>query len=184
MPERLDNGPEQLGSVEHKHNAEKQEQRAERPRVDVEQEKHKQEKQAEHARHSAEKEAISGKEHAPKHAEKKRQSAPKHVKKQNYKLTMNRVEAKLPAYQRAFSRVVRNDAVDAVSNVAAKTVARPSGILGGGIMAFIGMTVTLYFARQVGFTLSGSEFIALTFGGYLLGVLIEVVYKEFRSLKR
>ncbi len=183
MSERQPSSPER--TPEHRQAGEHQIDRVERPAINVEQEHRKQEHQAETARKSAEKLAISGKEHEPKHGEKQRQTPPpRHIKKQNYRLTMNRVEARLSAPERVFSKIVRNDAVEAVSNVAGKTIARPSGLLGGGLVAFLGMTITLYFARQLGFSLSGSEFIALTAGGWLLGVLIEVVYKQLRSLKR
>lgn len=130
------------------------------------------------AKQTAEKLAISGKEKAPGSSEKQGQkSVHRNTKKQTYTATMKRVESKLPAYQRTFSRVINNDAVDKVSNVAGRTIARPSGIAGAGIFAFLALGVVSYVANRYGFTTSGSEFIVFIAVGWAAGLLAEGIVK-------
>lgn len=149
----------------------------EKQSVDQDQEKHD-------ARKSIDKLAISGKEKAPGNSEKQRQRGhtPRSLKKQTYQATMNRVEAKLPAYQRTFSRIINAEPVDKVSTVAAKTVARPSGILGGGLSAFIGLIAVTYFAQSVGFEVKASTFLILLAAGWLVGLAVEGLYRLGKHL--
>jgi hypothetical protein len=165
---------EQLGKIAERlrENAEKESTSNERKTASVE------------ARKSAEKLAVSGKEQAPGSSEKQRQksSAHRHEKKQTYKATIRRVEAKLPAYQRSFSKVINNDTVDKVSNVAGRTVARPSGILGAGIFAFIGMAIVTYVANKQGFRVnSGAVFMSLLLIGWLAGISLEGLTRLLRK---
>ena len=133
-------------------------------------------------RNTAEKEAISGKEKAPNGSERKSSREPVHRnhKKLTYKATMRRVESKLPAYQRNFSKVINNDTVDKVSNISSKTVARPSALMGGGVVAFLALLIVTIFANRYGWEVSGSEFIVFMIIGWTLGLLAEGVYKTFR----
>lgn len=130
--------------------------------------------------------ALSGAEKAPigaEKSEKRPKSASRSAKKQEYKATMRRVEARLPAYQRRFSKIVHNPTVDAVSNVASKTVARPSGLLGGAIASFIGLTVVYVNARRIGFEYpSGAAFIFFISIGWLVGVLVEYIVGALRRM--
>jgi len=133
-------------------------------------------------RHTAEKEAISGKEQAPSGSEKKSSKEPVHRshKKMTYRATMRRVESKLPTYQRTFSKVINNDTVDKVSNIASKTVARPSGLLGGGAVTFIALLVITFYASRYGWEVSGSEFIVFVFAGWATGLVLEGLLKLVR----
>lgn len=130
----------------------------------------------------AEKLAIAGKEKAPSGSENKRSREPVHhsVKKQTYKATMRRVEGKLPAYQRSFSRIINNDTVDKVSNISAKTVARPSALLGAGFFAFLGLLSITYLANRYGFTVSNTTFLVLIAVGWTAGLVIEGLLKAIR----
>lgn len=134
------------------------------------------------AHETAEKEAISGKEKAPSGSENKKAHEPvsPHHKKMTYKATMRRVEGKLPAYQRTFSKVINNDTVDKVSNVASKTVARPSGLMGGGILAFLVLLIVTFYASRYGWEVSGSEFVVFVIVGWALGLMVEGVIKVIR----
>ena len=134
------------------------------------------------ARHTAEKEAISGKERAPSGSEKKSQSGPVHRshKQMTYKATMRRVESRLPSYQRTFSKVINNDKVDKVSNIASKSVARPSGLLGGGVLAFLALLITTIYANRYGWEVSNSVFMVFVVIGWAIGLMVEAVYKAIR----
>lgn len=134
------------------------------------------------ARQTAEKLAISGKEQAPSGSENKQDNEPVHrsLKKQTYKATMKRVEAKLPNYQRKFSKVINNNTVDKVSNVASKTVARPSAMLGGGLVAFVALLATTYYAGKYGWQVTGSEFFVFVLVGWAGGLTVEGIIKLVR----
>ncbi len=183
MAEKLGPSPENLKGPEKPTHVEVKRPKVEREKVDHEKESKKQEKSAEVARKSIEKEAVSGKEKAPRSSEKKRQKSPvKGVKKQNYNQTMKRVESQLPAYQRGFSKFIRSEPVDAVSNVAGKTVARPSAMIGAGFVALVGSIILLYFAKTIGFEISNTEFIVFIGLGWVAGLAIELIYKSLKHI--
>lgn len=97
------------------------------------------------------------------------------VKKRTYKKELTRVRKKLNTPQKAFSSVIHNPAVDAISEVGSKTVARPSGLLGGGVIASLG-TLALYIAsRYYGFEYNFFVFILLLVLGFIVGVCVELI---------
>lgn len=138
------------------------------------------------ARKSIDTLAISGKEKAPSGSEQKqqRQAVSSAHKRQTYEATMKRVEAQLPNYQRTFSRFVNNPRVDRVSNVVGRTIARPSGIVGGGLFAVVGLLVLTYYANEIGFALSGTEFILLLVAGWAIGIVLDLVLTTVRRIFR
>lgn len=184
MSEKQPAAPERESSHEnHELGKDQLEKAAERLKERAEKEAEKDRTHEKHeARKSAEHEAISGKEHAPGGSEKKSKKEPVHRshKQMTYKATMRRVEGRLPAYQRGFSRFVNNDRVDKVSNVASKTVARPSGLLGGGVVAFVALLVVTFYASRYGWEVSGSEFVIFVAVGWVLGLIAELVLKLVR----
>lgn len=99
----------------------------------------------------------------------------KQVKEQAYKQTLQATQRKLPKTSQRFSKVVHSDVVNAVSEVGAKTVARPSGLLGGSMVAFFGSVIFLYYARHYGFRYNYLVLFILFALGFLVGALIEVV---------
>ncbi len=135
------------------------------------------------ARKEVEKLAISGKEVASSNSEKKSSHKTVHRshKKLTYKATMRRVEANLPVYQRKFSRVINNDKIDKVSNIASKTIARPSGILGAGVVAFTALVIVSFYASKYGWEVSNSTFIVFLAIGWISGSLVEAVYKFIKK---
>lgn len=99
----------------------------------------------------------------------------KHVKEQAYQQTLRATQRKLPKTSRRFSKVVHNDVVNAVSEVGAKTVARPSGLLGGSMVAFFGSVIFLYYARHYGFRYNYLVLFILFALGFAVGALIELI---------
>lgn len=109
----------------------------------------------------------------------------KELKDLAYQRTLRRTQKKLPVPARALSKIMHQPAVEAVSEIAGKTVARPSGILAGGIIAFLGGSVFLWAARYYGFEYNFLLFAILFVGGYFLGLLIELgIYAINRSKTR
>ncbi|MES2971886.1 MAG: hypothetical protein V4702_06215 [Patescibacteria group bacterium] len=116
---------------------------------------------------------------APKEEESTRQNdnwigAQSSLKSTAYKRTLEKTQQKLPKTARAFSRIVHNDTIEKISAVSAQTVARPSGILGGSIVAFLGSVFVLYFSKQYGFRYNYTMLFILFVGGFMLGATLEL----------
>lgn len=102
----------------------------------------------------------------------------KKEKKVAFQKEMTRVQAELPAAQRAFSKVIHTPAVEKTSEVVGSTIARPNALLSGGIVAFA-LTLAVYIvAKTFGYPLSGFESI----GAFIIGYFIGVLYDYFRVL--
>jgi len=105
-----------------------------------------------------------------------------HDRKKTYKQTMSEVRSKLSSSAQQFSKVIHQPAVDAVSDVASKTVGRSSLLLGGFMATFIGTLVIFANARSNGYGVSNLTFLVVLFVlGAASGLVIEIVY---RALKR
>ncbi len=102
----------------------------------------------------------------------------RNVKKKAYKKELHKIQTRLPKGQRAFSKFIHNPTVEAVSLVGGKTVARPSGLLGGGIVAFLGTLGLVIISRHYGFSYNFFVFIALLVGGFFLGLVIELLIRS------
>ncbi len=111
------------------------------------------------------------------------QHVTKELKTIRYKETMRYVRRHLTKRERKFSSIIHAPTVEKVSEVGAKTIARPSGLLGGGLVALIGSIGTLYIARQYGFEVPNSLFMALFVIGFAVGVVAEFIVAGF-SVRR
>jgi len=104
-------------------------------------------------------------------------AVPTHINRELKGITLRRelqqLRRQLPAPQRALSKFVHQPIIRAVSEGAAKTVSRPSGLLGGGLVAFMGTSGYLYLARHQGFTYNYAVFLVLFVGGFALGLILE-----------
>jgi len=132
---------------------------------------------------AAKTEAVSGKEMNVTENEGSQQSPlgmHRQLKEVAYDRSMERVRSTLPKPARAFSKLIHTPAVDAVSEGVGKTMARPSGILGGGVAALIGSLILVYVTRHYGFTYNYLLFILLYIGGYCFGLVIELIFKAFK----
>lgn len=101
-------------------------------------------------------------------------------KEHTYDVTLSHTQNRLPAISKMFSRIVHQPLVESTSEVLADTIARPSGILGAGVFAFIGLAIMLFFARRNGFALSGFEFLLFIIIGWTLGVFIEMLNRFYK----
>jgi hypothetical protein len=88
---------------------------------------------------------------------------------------LHQIRRRLPAPQRQLSRIIHQPAVRAASDAAGRSVSRPSGLLGGGVVAFIGTSGYLYLARHTGFRYNYLVFLILLAGGFGLGLIIEAL---------
>lgn len=97
---------------------------------------------------------------------------------------LNDIRRKLPAKDKALSKVIHQPVVRVVSEVAGKTLSRPSGLLGGGIVALIGTSLYLYIASSAGIQYNYFVFLALFVGGFALGLALELAVFAATSSRR
>lgn len=100
----------------------------------------------------------------------------KKIKKDQYQKTLEQIRRQLPKKsQQRFSSFIHQPVVERLSEVSAKTIARPSGILGGASFALLGSFVVLSIAHHIGFEVPNTIFIALFILGFVAGVISEVL---------
>jgi hypothetical protein len=97
--------------------------------------------------------------------------------------TLKRVQKELNAPQRTLSKVVHAKPVEIVSAAGEKTIARPFGLLGGGLFAFIGSLVTFYTAKHYGFRYNLLLFFMLFVLGYLVATLFEILVRTVQRAR-
>jgi hypothetical protein len=166
-------------SVEIKNNSE-------RLRTDAENAQEKDRKSIEKLHTAAKAEAVSGKdvvvdETAESGQQKTSHLSQRTLKEQAYRQGLSKIRHHLPANQRTFSKIIHQPVVNTVSEVGSKTIGRTSGLLFAGIFTLVGSTFVLFAARHYGFSYNFGIFIALFVGGYLLGILVELVLGLLRK---
>ncbi|OGM68935.1 hypothetical protein A2975_00640 [Candidatus Woesebacteria bacterium RIFCSPLOWO2_01_FULL_44_14] len=131
-------------------------------------------------------EAISAKElspdETPENNVKESYLANKELKTEALRRSLRRVRKHLRAPDRALSKVVHQPVVDAFSKVGANTIARPSGILAGSIIALLGSSYLLYTAKHYGFSYNYLVIFLLFGGGWALGLILEFIIYGFRKI--
>ena len=136
---------------------------------------------------SIEESAVSGKEYSTAEKETPQNTVygvNKELKSTAYKRVLKKTQSQLSTPEKTLSKVIHNPIVEKTSDVAAKTVARPSGILFGGIGAFIGTLILLYISKRSGFTYNYLVFVLLFIACYILGVIIELLAKSVRKVSK
>lgn len=101
----------------------------------------------------------------------------KSMKKIAYKKELRKIRHNLKKSEKTFSKFIHNQAIETVSEIGAKTVARPSGILGGGLVALVGSSCYLWMSKNYGFSYNFFVFIILLIAGFFLGLLVEIIVK-------
>lgn len=127
-------------------------------------------------------EATSSAEISKKHIEKhSRDNEPAQL---NYRIvshtftqTIHRVQNKLPVYQRAFSKLVHSNTVETASEAVGSTIARPSGLLGGGICSVLASLGTLVLCRYYGYEYNFLIGLLAFGGGFALGLILETALR-------
>lgn len=162
------------------HHSEQQEALKKSIEKKAEQSTHEHAENIENIRSAVESEAEAKHEHtAKKNTERKQETEQptfvnRELKSMAYQRTLRRTQNKLPAPSRALSKVMHQPAIEAVSEVASKTIARPSGVLMGGITAFLGSSIFLWAAKYYGYEYNFLLFALFFIGGFFLGLLVEL----------
>lgn len=101
----------------------------------------------------------------------------KELRSQAFQRVLNHARSKLSAPERQFSKVVHQPVVEKTSEWAAKTVARPSGILVGGILSFICSVVAYFVAKRIGGEFRYSIFALAFVAGFGIGLIVELIWR-------
>jgi len=188
MSERLTHHPEQHNEHERHHESGREHQ--ERLAKQIEQARESKHEQAEHLaalQHEAKARAESLENVKIDRIEKEenvpRLPIDRSVKEAARRRVMKRVQKQLRPDERVLSKFTHNPTVDAVSRAAEKTVARPSGLFTGGLLALIGSSAYLWIARHYGYEYNYLLFVILFMGGFMVGVALELLLHAFRRKK-
>ena len=97
------------------------------------------------------------------------------LKAEALRRTLNRTRKHLSKPQQVLSKAIHQPAIDAISQVGEKTIARPTGLLTGSIIALGGSSYLLYTAKHFGYEYNYLAVVILFAGGYLAGLIIELL---------
>jgi translation elongation factor EF-G len=101
-----------------------------------------------------------------------------------YQRLLKRARKHLPTYSRAMSKIIHQPVVDNISEAIGKTVGRPSGIIGGGLLALFGTSIYYYLARHYGYNYNPFVFILLMVVGFILGWSAEIIFKFLKTFSK
>lgn len=101
----------------------------------------------------------------------------KHLQHRSREQTLKAVRKQLPQSQRVMSKIIHQAQIEAVSNAAESTVARPSGLLFGGLCSALCSLLVLYICRHYGYEYNFFIGIASFAGGFAIGVIGEALLK-------
>lgn len=91
----------------------------------------------------------------------------------SFKSQMKDTRDHMPIVNRAFSKVIHTKVVEKSSEAIGATIARPNALLAGSFTALV-LTAGLYFwAKNVGYPLSGFETIGAFIIGWIIGITID-----------
>ena len=88
---------------------------------------------------------------------------------------MLRIRKHLALPERALSKVVHSRVMEKPSELAEKTIARPSGLLGGAFFAAAGSSLLLWITKHNGYTYNYLLVILLFAGGMIVRLRPEAV---------
>lgn len=135
----------------------------------------------------AENQAVSGKEF-PKVEISTEQSGhsfgiTKEFKADAYNRTLKRIRTHLNGRDRFMSKVVHQPVIEKVSNVSARTIARPNAFLGGSFCALIASAALMYLSRHYGFTYNYAAILLAFIAGFIIALVIEFLLKVIKRGK-
>lgn len=154
----------------------------------AEKSRHEHQESLEDIQKKIEQEAISTHELTPGEIESNQPAHNGHytnsyVRGHSFKQTMKKVQKQLPARERTFSKVIHNSVVETTSDIAGATIARPSGLLFGGIFSVFGSVAVLIICRYYGYEYNYLIGLGFFVGGFFLGLLIELASHTIRAAR-
>jgi len=101
----------------------------------------------------------------------------KQLKDMAYSRALVRTRKHLSAPSRLFSKAIHSKALDKPSEAIGKTIARPSGMIGGAVFALVGSSLLLWITRNYGYEYNYLAAILLFAAGMVVGITIEGLFK-------
>jgi len=101
------------------------------------------------------------------------------IKQEYYEQTIQDIRPYLSNSQKSLSKIVHNHVVENISELGAKTIARPVCLFTAATVTLLSSVLIILIARKVGFGLPNSIFILLFMIGYVLGLVVEIIIKLF-----
>lgn len=98
------------------------------------------------------------------------------------KQNLTEVQKRLKPSQKRLSKAIHQPLVRRVSESAGKTVSRPSGLLGGGVLAFVGSVAYLFLTSHYGIAYNYGVFLAFFAVGFIVGIACEYALHGARRL--
>ena len=98
--------------------------------------------------------------------------------------TLKQARKSLRPTERQFSKLIHNPAVETASDIAGGTIARPSGLLWGGIFSMIASIAIMIVCRYYGYEYNYMIGLASFVGGFFIGIFVEATLKGFRRKTR
>jgi hypothetical protein len=105
------------------------------------------------------------------------------LKESARKQSLRSVRRNLKPQDRVLSRIIHQPLVSAISEVAEKSVARPSALLAGGFFSLVSSIGVLFIAKYYGYEYNFLVGIVSFVGGFTAGLLIEGLARLFSRAK-
>jgi len=185
MREKINSRLDQSGDIEQSVNNERVTNISERELTKSEKE-YGSEEQLDRLQKQVEQQALSKNEIAQTHSERGHPGqhpvlVRKDIKEMQFSRAMTRVRKKLSLPSRTFSKVIHVSTIDKSSEFISKTIARPSGMLAGSLLAFIGTSALLWVTKFNGYEYNYLVVIILFVGGMILGITVEGLWRLLRK---
>jgi hypothetical protein len=173
--------------IEHERSIEAHDHEAEKARAETRQSEDLEAARREIIKESSEKDKVLDKisaEHsqeAKEHEIESRRPVNSDLKQATFNKEIRHIRRKLSSSDRLGSKFIHQPIVKNLSEISSKTITRPSGLLGGGIVAFLGTSTYLYLTKHMGLRYNYSIFLFLLIAGFILGLIIEAVIRMARG---
>jgi hypothetical protein len=96
------------------------------------------------------------------------------LERHTFKQTMHKIQRQMPVPQRALSKAIHNPVVSGLSGVADKTIARPSGLLFGGIFSLLANLLVVIVCRYYGYEYNYFIGLVAFVAGFFIGLGVEL----------
>lgn len=92
-----------------------------------------------------------------------------------YDKVIKRIQTEMSPSSRLISKIIHLKPIEIVSDTLSSTIARPSSMLIGSVLAFV-TTLSIYIlSMTIGYTLSGSEAIISFLIGWSIGIVYDLI---------
>ncbi len=102
------------------------------------------------------------------------------LKNMAYSRLIKNTQRQLSSPDQVMSKIIHQPVLEATSEFLGKTIARPSALIGAGFLSLAGSLAYFLLAQHYGYNYNFSVFLVLTVAGFLLGLILEVVWKVLR----